>query len=178
MGVRGKQLLRETAKAADVRLAERAAALLKELEPAPAAPDLAAAHGTPWSLERYTVDFKNDGSEPILIALEKKGDEGRFGWFEVEEPSGPVHRVAVPSYAPPVVDGAAHLIAIAPGSRQVLYNGAEMVGALLATLPPACKVRFVYDASEGSAYRDVVKVSVQGVPLKPARYAVPAGEAH
>ncbi len=173
MGARGKELLQETAKASDPRLAERAASLLKELEPAAPAP--APIHLTHfvWCVDRYCVEFRNDTSEPLLVALEKQGEEPRFGWFEIEDASGKTTKVGVPSYAPPVVDGPAHIVALAPGAREVLYNGWQPVGSLLLTLPHPCKVRFVYDASTGSPYRDVVKVSVQGVPFRPAKHVSP-----
>ena len=169
MGPRGKELLQATAKAGDVRLAERAAAILKELEPAPL--PVAATDPRPLvcCVDGFRVEFRNDTGAPLLIALEKQGEEPRFGWFEVEDASGKVTKVGVPSYAPPVVEGPAQVVALPPGARQVLYNGAE----LLSSLPHPGKVRFVYDASEGSPYRDTVKVSVQGVPLRPAKHVSP-----
>lgn len=173
MGPRGKELLQATVKTNDVRLAERAAAILKDLEPAAPAPATIDLKHFVWCVDRFAVEFRNDTGEPLLVALEKQGEEPRFGWFEVEDASGKLTKVGVPSYAPPVVDGPAHVVALPPGARQVLYNGFEGVGALLTTLPHPCKVRFVYDASTGSPYRDVVKVSVQGVPLRPAKHVSP-----
>ncbi|HEX7901948.1 MAG TPA: hypothetical protein VF950_29585 [Planctomycetota bacterium] len=174
LGLRGKEILRETAKGPDARLAERAVAMLKEMEPAapePAPVELVGLEHFIWCTDRFIVEFRNSGSEPILLALEKKGEEPRFGWFEVMETSGRTHVVRPESYAPPVVEGAAHVVALPPGAKQVLYTGWESVSALLNELPGPCKVRFVYDATEGSAYREVAKVSPRGVPLKPARYA-------
>jgi hypothetical protein len=171
MGVRGKEILRETAKGADAKLAERAVAILKEMEPAP--PELAAPEAVEQFLactERYNVEFRNGGSEPIVIALEKKGEDPRFGWFEVTDAAGRSHQVRPESYAPPVVEGDVHLVVLPPGGKQVLYAGWDAVSALLRELEGPCKVRFVYDASEGSPYRSLVKVSARGVPLKPARY--------
>jgi hypothetical protein len=173
MGVRGKEILRETVKSPDARLAERAVAILKELEPAAPEPAPAEAVGPEhvlWCSDRFAVEFRNSGSEPILIALEKKDEEPRFGWFEVTDADGRTHQVRPDSYAPPVVDGPAHVVAVPPGAKQVLYKGWEPVGELLRALAGPCKVRFVYDASEGSPYREVAKVSTRGVPLKPARY--------
>lgn len=172
LGDKGRALLRETARAGDVRLAERAAAVLKAWEPPAAVVDLPPP-AEPESLlacEGYKVHFRNSGSAPLLIAIEKKGEEGRFGAFEIVDARGGAHVVPAPTYAPPVVDGPAHVVALPPGARQVLYDGSEVVEAALRSLPGPCKVRFVYDASEGSRYREVVKVSAAGVPLKPARY--------
>lgn len=166
MGPRGKELLKETAKAADVRLAERAVALLKEMEPAPAIPEAPLSEQLVSCSELLHIEFRNAAGTPILIALEKAGEEPRFGWFEIEDAAGQVRKIGVPSYAPPVVEGPAHIVALPPGARQVLYHGEE----LLRTLPHPCKVRFVYDASAGSPYRDLVKVGVQGVPLRPGRH--------
>lgn len=172
MGVRGKEILRETAKGADTRLAERAVAVLKELDPAPepAATEAVAAEQFLACTERYSVEFRNTGSEPIVIALEKKGEDPRFGWFEVTDAAGRSHQVRPESYAPPVVEGDVHLVVIPPGAMRVLYAGWDPVSVLLRELEGPCKVRFVYDASEGSPYRALVKVSARGVPLKPARY--------
>jgi hypothetical protein len=179
LGSRGKEILRETVKSADPRLAERAAAMLKELEPAspePAPVELAGLEHFIWCTDRFVVEFRNSGSEPILIALEKKGEEPRFGWFEVTDANGRTHVVRPESYAPPVVEGPAHVVALPPGAKQVLYRGTESVNALLPALRGPHKVRFVYDASEGSPYRAVAKVSARGVPLKPARYASASAE--
>jgi hypothetical protein len=175
LGSRGKDILRETAKSADPRLAQRAAAMLKELEPVPApepaAPELVGLDPFIWCTDRFMVEFRNAASEPVLIALEKKGEEPRFGWFEVTDASGRTHVVRPDSYAPPVVEGSAHVVALPPGAKQILYHGWEPVDGLLRELPGPCKVRFIYDASEGSPYRAIAKVSTRGVPLKPARYA-------
>jgi len=174
LGPRGKEILRETAKGPDPRLAERAAAVLKELEPAapePAPVELAGLEHFIWCTDRFVVEFRNSGSEPILLALEKKGEEPRFGWFEVTDANGRTHVVRPESYAPPVVEGSAHVVALPPGAKQVLYQGWDAVSAVLPALRGPSKVRFVYDASEGSPYREIAKVSTRGVPLKPARYA-------
>jgi hypothetical protein len=170
MGVRGKEILRETAKGPDAKLAERAVAILKDLEPAPepAAPE--AVEQFLACTERYNVEFRNLGSEPIVIALEKKGEDPRFGWFEITDAAGRSHQVRPESYAPPVVEGDVHLVVLPPGAKQVLYAGWDPVSALLRELEGPCKVRFVYEASEGSPYRALVKVSAKGVPLKPGRY--------
>lgn len=177
LGPKGKDLLRETARGADPRLAERAAEVLKAWEPPAAAVDVPPP-AEPESLlalsEGYKVHFRNSGSAPLLIALEKKGEEGRFGVFEVVDARGHAYTFPAPSYAPPVVDGPAHLTVLPPGARQVLYDGAEVVENALRSLPGPCKVRFVYDASEGSPYREVARVSTRGVPLKPARYVADA----
>lgn len=174
LGEPARELLREAAKASDVRLAGRAAALLRSFEPEAPLPPAAVPDTLLAVTEGWAVEFRNAGGAPLLIALEKKGEEGRFGGFEVEDASGRVHKIAVPSYAPPVVDGPAHLVALPPGGRQVLYHGEETMDVLLRGLPGPCKVRFVYDAAEGSPYREVAKVSDRGVPLKPGRYSAPA----
>lgn len=177
LGARGKAILRETARAADARLAERAATLLKELEPAAPepAPVVDVKHFI-GCVDRFLVEFRNDTGAPLLLAVEKEGEAPRFGWFEVEDAAGKITKVAAPSYAPPVVEGPAHLITLAPGAREVLYNGWEAVGAALAGLAHPCKVRFVYDASEGSPYRDAAKVSERSAPLRPGRHVSPAVE--
>lgn len=176
MGVRGKEILRETAKGPDPKLAERAVAILKALEPDPEtpAPEPAAVETFIACGDRYVVEFRNGGSAPLLIAIEKKGEEPRFGWFEITDAAGRVHVVRPESYAPPLVEGPAHVVAIPPGAKQMLYNGWEAVSAKLEVLPGPCKIRFVYDAGEGSPYRELVKVTTRGVPLKPARYAADA----
>jgi hypothetical protein len=174
LGAKGKEILRETAKAADVRLAERASALLKELEPAPEPAPVPDVKHFIRCVDRFHVEFRNDTGAPLLIAVEKQGDAPRFGWFEIEDAAGKVAKVAAPSYAPPVVEGPAHLITLAPGAREVLYNGWEAVQAALAGAAHPCKLRFVYDASEGSPYRDVAKVSERSAPLRPGRHVSPA----
>ena len=173
LGSRGKEILRETVKSADPRLAERAAAILRELEPAPepVVHEAVALEHFIWCTDRFIVEFRNSGSEPILIALEKKGEEPRFGWFEVTDANGRAHQVRPESYAPPIVEASAHVVSLPPGAKQVLYTGWESVSALLSELPGPCKVRFIYDATDGSPYREVAKISPRGVPLKPARYA-------
>lgn len=172
MGARGKELLRETAKGADTRLAERAAAVLKELEPLPDAP---APDAGPESLlaglDGFRVEFRNPGPAPLLIALEKKGEEPRFGFFELLDAEGRAFPVRAESYAPPVVEGDAHVVVIPPGAKQVLYKGGEALAAALRAAPDR-KVRFVYDASEGSPYRLAAPVSTRGVPLRPSRHAI------
>ena len=175
MGARGQELLRETAKGPDVRLAERAAAVLQAWTPAAGdAPAVAEPESLLACVDGFKVQFLNSGVAPLLIALEKKGEESRFAAFEIVDGRGNTHTLPAASYAPPVVDGPAHLVVLPPGGRQVLYEGTGVLEAALRALPGPCKVRFVYDASEGSPYREVVRVSDRGVPLKPARYAADA----
>src|SRR5688500_13962159 len=69
LGSRGKEILRETAKSADPRLAERAAAMLKAMEPAAPEPAHAEAAGIEPFIactDRFVVEFRNSGSEPVL----------------------------------------------------------------------------------------------------------------
>lgn len=168
-GPRGRALLRQAAGSDDRRLAERARELLAELEP-PLPPPAPPAVEPPILFEvvcsgpagratrsgPFMVRAVNKGTVPAVLVQEAAA-------WEVESDDR-TWRLAVAFVEPgPVV--------VAPG-QDVVLAGAQDPNLLEMTRRPEIRrLRFVYDASEGSRYRELVKPSERGVPLPPGRYA-------
>lgn len=164
MGPAGVEVLKETAKSADRHLAARCEKLLREAAPAPRSPaevavDVVQAplrfhltgvsqHGS--SLRAY-VQLVNEGTAPVLIRV-------RDGAFRLEDAKGAVVRLPV--------EGPDDVLVVAPRqSRELGPDGALPIDPLPA--PGAWRVRFVYDATEESAYRRAVRASERGALLPP-----------
>jgi hypothetical protein len=167
LGPRGVEVLKETAKSADRHLAARAEKLLREAAPAPrpnadVAADpvqapvrfvLAGVSREGDALRAY-VRLVNQGTAPVLLDL-------RAGVFELEDEKGAVTRVAA--------EAGDDVVAVAPGeTRDLSMDRAVAIRELPA--PGTWRVRFVYDATEESAYRRNVRASERGALLPPLRH--------
>lgn len=176
-GPQGRELLREAAASTDPLLAGRARHLLVQLDPVPApAPPTAVEPAAPpvefqvtcsGPSDRATrsgpfiVHAVNRGTVPIVLV----GDPDVAVW-ELEDGERTL-RVRV-AFVLPGPQG------IAPG-QSLLLAGAVDPNLLSLTLRPEIRrIRFVYDATEGGRYRELVRPSDLGVPLPPGRYASPA----
>jgi hypothetical protein len=183
--------LAQAAQSPDARLAQSASKLLREIEPArPAAAEAPrpqplpepAAQVDPVELllvggpsraragepVRFYVRVANHGSAPVLVARHGYS-YARFAWIEVTDEKGSVTKFAPEPVPPPELPLEA--VALAPGQTRDLYAGVGDGSTGLAALPGrgTFKVRFVYDASEESAYRKVVQASAEGTLLPPFR---------
>ena len=168
LGAAGVEVLKETAKSADRLLAARAEKLLRETPPAPAAPVEVAADPVQAPVRfvlagvsregdalRAYVRLVNQGTAPVLV-------DPRAGAFELEDGKGTVSRVPA--------EAGDDVFAVAPGETRDL--AAERALALRPLPAPGTwRVRFVYDATEGSAYRRAVRASERGALLPPLRHA-------
>jgi hypothetical protein len=175
LGARGVDALREAAKSADLALAGRAARLVRELE-APAAPREA-----PETVEvqetvvfeiqggglRYYVRLVNRGTQPLVLAREAGKGYTPYARFESVDEKGSAEPIEMEA----AFADAARLV-VRPGETFDLFAGQSDGRVGLVRAPPGKgKLRFVWDASEGSAYRAAVMTSTEGVPLPPQRLA-------
>ena len=107
------------------------------------------------------VRLVNQKAVPVLVAREL--DSGRivcgyFGWFEFEDGK----KIDVHSDVATI-----EWVVVAPGGSIELFVGA------LSGVDTSSRGRFVYDASEESQYRKLVKPSSLGAPLPPERFVSP-----
>ena len=173
-GEPGRTLLRDAAASSDRLLAERARELLAALDAAEGVPEpTTAVEAVP------PVEFQVTCSGPADRATRS----GPFIVHVVNRGTVPVILIADPDVAAwEVEDGERTLrvrAAFVDPGRKVLAPGQTLLlaGAVDANLlalterPEIRRLRFVYDASEGGRYRELVKPSEQGVPLPPGRYA-------
>ena len=193
LGARAIAPLAEASKSGDRLLAEKAAGLLREIEPkavvqeaprkaeprpeAPAKVDpveltlvSGQARVRPGEPVRFYVRLTNHGSAPALVA--RNGFSlARFAWIEVEDEKGAVTRAPAEPVAAPLDRLALDVGPVSPGETRDLYAGFGDGSTGLASLPGrgTFKVRFVYDASGESAYRKNVGASELGTLLPPMR---------
>ena len=115
----------------------------------------------------FMIGLGNRSSAPVLVALQPESVKTVVAWFEVESDADPVARVA----AEPIVriEGDLSINAVPPGGTHLLFTASRAL-RLAMSKPSARRVRFVYDASEGSLYREIVKPSSEGVLLPPTRF--------
>jgi hypothetical protein len=193
MGPKAAAPLAEASKSEDRRLAEHAARLLREFEPAKPAHALAKtvepAPEPPAKVDpvelvlvcaqtalkpgrplRFYVRAANHGSAPVLVA--RSGFSlAPFAWIEVVDGKGVVTRFAPEPEEAPLDRLALDVGAVAPGAIEDLYAGQRDGSTGLASLPGkgVFQVRFVYDASPESAYRKQVSASERGTLLPPQK---------
>jgi hypothetical protein len=193
MGPKAVAPLAEASKSEDRRLAEHAARLLREFEPAKPAPELAKtvepAPEPPGKVDpvelvlvcgrtalkpgqplRFYVRLVNHATAPILVAR-SAFSLAPFAWIEVVDEKGVVTRFAPEPGAVPLDRLQVEVADVAPGQTWDFYASFGDGGTGLASLPGkgVFQVRFVYDASPESAYRKQVSASEQGTLLPPQR---------
>jgi len=195
MGARAVEPLREAARSTDRMLAERAAKLLREIEPVPAevvrAPEPPEPEPAPEVRETVEFDLRvhpqrakvgepvelavslvNNSSQPVLLArARQQWAYWPMGAFEVKDSKG-----KTTSIKPDLLRGyepcAGEITAVKPGERLNLF---AKTGSGYVLLPEGLQagtyeIRFVYDARDESGYRVLVKASSEGVPLPPLRF--------
>jgi len=195
MGSRAEPALKQAASGTDTAVAERARVILERMKPeavsnavrtTPVVADPAPLPGRPeLTLQigsasvrageplRYYLRLHNGGKLPLLIARQRMGTValyGAYGAFERVDGEGRVVAIAL---EPPAVDGAetseAEVIAVASG--ETLDLAVASPGALRFDAPGTLTLRFVYEASEGSAYRKAIAGShLKGSVLGPSRF--------
>lgn len=187
LGPRAVAPLREAARSSDPVLSTRASRILRELEPAP--PEAARAPESPEPETPEVLQFElraqphrvragesivasvtlvNHGSQPVLLAgALRQWTYAPMGEFEVTDPKGRAFSLK----AEVQVAGEALVASVKPGERFPLFGPAGYRAFQHGLPPGAYRLRFVYDASEGSLYRSLVLPSADGVPLPPLRLA-------
>lgn len=198
MGAGAVPVLREAAVSEDRMLSRRAAVLLRELRPP--APGMADAPEPPEKPEappaeaveapvrfvltcpvpevpdlaeaRFYVRLVNEGPSPVILARDARIRYGRFARFEIRR--GGRSELVSCEPAPSPGEEESELIVVPGGATFDLYagqlDGRTGPGRGMAE-PGEVRVRFVYDASEESAYRAAVEGAPQGVPLPAGRMA-------
>ena len=147
--------------------------------PAPATVEISLqmpARATAGDPVRIYARFRNGTPQSVVVARHKLDPAllyGTFAAFEITNEEGTITVPVdlLPRGAEPVLD----LFAVGAGQMIDLYPGQDL-GAALANIlsrPGTWRVRLVYDASEGSAYREALalKHPADGVPLRPERLA-------
>jgi hypothetical protein len=123
---------------------------------------------------RFYLRFRNGTPQSVLLARHRVEGivfYGQFAAFEITDADGTVTTIPVDAFprdAEPELD----VFAVPAGQVADLFAG--RTGQLFASAlskPGVYKVRFVYDATEKSAYRDAIARahSAEGVPLPPGR---------
>jgi hypothetical protein len=187
LGPKAIEPLAAAAKSPNRILAERAQRLLTELAPVPPAPPSvdvsvpekleiaefvlearggrvrAADVGSLW------VQFRNNGTAPVLVAHGFALDHPGLAVFEVEDEKG-VRRASPAQIGHLEPADLASVIAIPPHDSVQLFVGGMTLAEAVAR-PGTYRIRFLYDAREGSDYRKLVTPSAEGTLLPPARLA-------
>lgn len=183
LGAKAIPSLEQAVSSTDRILADRAQKLLAELKPAPAPVPAPVEAALPEKVELLEfvlesrggkvraadlgglwVQFRNNGSAPVLVG---KGLtlEHPMAVFEVEDEKGRTVSVAADGVSTFDIET---IWAVRPHETEVLFEaGRRVVEAV--SRPGTYKIRFAYDATEGSEYRKLVRPSVKGVLLPPAR---------
>jgi hypothetical protein len=194
LGPRAAPALKEAASGADPAVAERARSLLERMKPetvstdirtTPVDPDpapvprrtevtlqVASSSVRPGEPLRFYLRLHNGGRQPLLIARHRLGSAALYGAYAAFERIDREGRVAAVSIEPqPGEDDESpepELIAVAAGESIDL--GAASTGALRIGTPGVYTLRFVYDASEGGAYRKAIAgAHLKGAVLPPGR---------
>lgn len=190
LGPKAIEPLLEAVKSSDPALAERVRNLLAELQPvaAPSAPprvEVAApnpgarvdimefvlesrgGNARAVDLAGLWVQFSNHGPAPVLVAHALALDHPKMAVFEVEDEKGRASEVPAevlhlkPADLPEV-------LAVRPRDSALLFQGGKRLVEAVSK-PGTYRIRFAYDATEGSDYRQGVRASSEGVLLPPVR---------
>lgn len=190
--------LREASRSSDPRVAERALKLLREMEaaaestskpetggpvvrpevretPEPRGVTVELAVSPDRGRPRFYVRITNRDAAPYLVARDRADGRifyGRYARFELVDAEGRTLVVAAESPGDPAATKT-EFIAVASGETLDLFAGQDdsrtAIGAALA--PGTYRVRFLYDASEGSPYREAVQAADGAAPLPPRTLA-------
>jgi len=186
LGSKAVAALEQASVSRDRVLAERARKLLAELKPVPppapgpvevALPEkdeilefvLESRGGKarPSDLGGLWVQFRNNGPAPVLVGKGLALDHPKMAVFEVEDEKGLKVEVAADVVHLQVHD-LETITVVRPREAALLFQGGrKLVEAV--SKPGTYKIRFAYDAAEGSDYRKQVKASSDGTLLPPVR---------
>lgn len=196
LGPNALPALKSAAVGVDEVLAGRAKTVIQQIEGAPVAvkadkPEQPVEAPAPATVEitlqvparatagdpvRIYARFRNGTPQSVVVARHKLDPAflyGMFAAFEITNEEGTITVPVdmLPRGAEPVLD----LFSVAAGQMIDLYPGQDLGAALANVLsrPGTYRVRLVYDASEGSAYREAIalKHPADGVPLRAERLA-------
>ncbi len=186
LGSKALPALEQASASQDRVLAERARKLLSELKPVPPpAPgpvevslpekdeilefvlESRGGKARAADLGGLWVQFRNNGSAPVRVGKGLALDHPKMAVFEVEDEKGRLTEVpAEMIHAKP--GDLQEIVVVPPREAALLFQGGrKLVEA--ASKPGTYKIRFAYDAAEGSDYRKRVAASTEGVLLPPAR---------
>ena len=161
MGPRAVPILREAARSDDPRLADRAAELLREFEP----PVRLVLERPEAGVHRFRVRLVNEGREAVLLA---RDPVGRYGRIEAVDGAGRTVPLGLETEAAGSPEQEADVVSVPAGQTFDLFAGrgdGTIAPGQPFPGPGAWKVRFIYDASEGSDYRRRIEGSPDGIPL-------------
>lgn len=196
LGPKAEGALREAAKSSDAAVAQRAKKLLEALEspsdsaskterkeepkkkedartPEPEPRGVSIELSVPQEhvkgAPRFYVRITNHDASPYLVARDRAAGRfyyGRFARFEVVDAQGKAFTLPVES-AP--TSGKPEFIVVAPGETLDLYAGQDdsRTGFEASLAGGSYRVRFVYDASLKSLYREAVQTGSGAAPLPP-----------
>jgi len=189
MGPKALASLNDAVKSADPVLVERAKDLLVRLQPAPArvvkAPESPVAEAPSKAeimefvlesrggqaraadLAALWVQFRNNGPSPLLVAHAPTLDHPKMAVFEVEDEKGARREVQAEILHHLPADLRV-LVAVRPHETEILFQGGKRLAEAVSK-PGTYRIRFAYDATEGSEYRKGVKASADGALLPPVR---------
>jgi|ERR1043166_2365117 hypothetical protein len=182
--------LREAAASKDSVLASRARELLVAVEPpqspritAPEspAPEVASkveimefvlesrgGQARAADLGALWVQFRNNGPSPVLVAHAPTLDHPKMAVFEVEDQTG--NRAEVQAEILHLLPTDLRvLVPVRPHQAEILFQGGRALVKAVSK-PGTYRIRFAFDASEGSDYRNLVKASGEGSLLPPVRF--------
>lgn len=191
LGIRAVPPLEEAAKSPDRVLADRARRLLAEMRPAPGpgattveacAPD----HGDKMEMMEFVlesrggqaragdlgglwVQFRNNGPAPVLVAHAPALDHPKMAVFEIEDEKGRTMAVAADVLHLKPTD-IQEFVPVRPRDTALLFQGGRRLVEAVSR-PGTYKIRFAYDATEGSDYRKITRASSDGALLPPIRLA-------
>jgi len=191
LGAKAIPVLEQAVSSPDRVLAERARKLLAELKPASVplpAPVEASLPEKDEILEFVLesrggkaraadlgglwVQFRNNGPAPVLMGKGLVLDHPKMAVFEVEDEKGRRMEVAADVVHLQVHD-LERITAVRPREASVLFQGGRKLAEAVSK-PGTYRIRFAYDAVEGSDYRKLVQASDKGVLLPPARLVTQA----
>jgi hypothetical protein len=178
--------LEEASRSVNRLLAERAQKLLAQLKPGPAPGISAGESPLPERLEivefalesrggqaraadlgALWVQLRNGGPAPVLVAHLAALDHPGMAIFEVEDEDGQKTeaRADVVHLKPADIQ---EIVPVRPRETVMLFQGGQgLVQAV--SRPGTYRIRFAYDAAEGSDYRKLVHASSDGALLPPIR---------
>jgi hypothetical protein len=182
MGSKAIPALEEASRSANPLLAERAQKVLAGLKPAPAPLEAAIPEKTEimeFALESrggpakaadlgaLWVQFRNSGPAPVLLAHGPTLDHPTMALFEIEDGEGRKTEATAEVIHLKTGDFQ-EIVAVGPRETVMLFQGGlALVQAV--SKPGTYKIRFAYDATEESDYRNLVQPSAEGVLLPPIR---------
>ena len=187
MGPKAIPTLEEAVRSTNPLLSERAQKLLAELKPVPVTIPTVIEAALPEKVELQEfvlesrggqaraadlgalwVQFRNGGPAPVIVGYGFVLDHPGMAAFEVENEKGEHREVPAEILINRSVRDLPQEVTVHPHRAEALFQGGRAL-VLAVSKPGTYKIRFAYDATEGSDYRKVVRPSPEGVLLPPAR---------